>query len=114
MPDCSQSTPTTPHADTPPGRHRRRSSVSDVQTAIKGAAGDLRRLDQRLADIARDLPQGNGAFDMLADLRGALDTVRSDLLAAAVDTLTVAATADETELRRRFDERQGLLAAPVV
>ncbi len=78
------------------------------------AAGELRRLDERLAEIARDLPQANGDFDMLAELCGAHDTVRSDLLAHAVDTLTVAATAQETELRRRFDERQALLVAPVV
>ncbi len=57
-----------------------------------------------LADIARDLPQANGA----------LDAVRSDLLADAVDTLTVAATAEETELRCRFTERQDRLAAPEV
>ncbi len=67
-----------------------------------------------LADIARDLPQANGDFDMLAELRGALDTVPSNLLADAVDTLTVAATAKETDLRRRFDERQHHLAAPEV
>jgi hypothetical protein len=114
MPDCPQSTATTPHADRIPGRRQRRSPVSDVQIAIQRAAGDLRRLDQSLADIARDLPQGNGDFDMLTELRGAVDVVRSDLLADAVETLTVAATADETELRRRFDERRHLLATPVV
>ena len=48
---------------------------------------------------------------MLAELRGAIETVRSDLLADAVDTLTVAATAEEADLRRHFTERQGLLAA---
>ncbi len=114
MPDFSKSTPTTPHADRPAGRRRRRSPVSDVQIAIMGAAGDLRRLDQRLADLARALPQANGDCGMLAELRGILDAVRSDLLADAVDTLTVAATAEETDLRRRFDERQDRFAAPLV
>ncbi len=114
MPDFSKSTPTTPHADRPPGRRRRRSPVSDAQVAIMGAVGELRRLDERLADIARDLPQANGDFDMLAELRGALDAVRSDLLVDAVDTLTVAATARETELRRRFTERQDRVVAPLV
>ncbi len=78
------------------------------------AAGELRRLDERIADIARDLHQANGALDILAELRGALDTIRSDLLADAVDTLTVAATAKETDLRRRFEERHDRFAAPLV
>jgi hypothetical protein len=39
-----------------------------------------------------------------------LRCVRSDLLADAIETMEVLATADDAELRRRFEERHGWLA----
>jgi hypothetical protein len=92
-------------------RRRQRSPVNDTQRAIKDTTAELRRLDRQLAEIAEHLPQANGEFDMLAELRGAVDVVRTDLLADAITTLATAAMADESNLRGRFTERQGWLAA---
>ncbi len=107
MPDSAHSSPTTRSRKS----RRRRSPVPDVQSAIQDATAELRRVDRQLTEIAANLPQANGEFDMLAELRGAVDAVRADLLADAIATLDTAATATESDLRCRFTERQGLLAA---
>jgi hypothetical protein len=91
-------------------RRRRQRPVEDTQRAIKDATAELRRVDRQLAEIAERLPQANGEFDMLAELRGTVDVVRSDLLADAITTLA-ASLADESSLQGRFTERQGWLAA---
>jgi len=93
------------------GRRRRRSLVAGVRCALRDAAAELRQLDGRLAGIGRELPQPDAEFDVLAELRGAVDVVRTDLLADAIDTLASAAAASEPALRCRFAERQGWLAA---
>jgi hypothetical protein len=91
-------------------RHRQPSPVHDTQRAIKYATEELRRVDRQLAEIAEKLPQANGEFDMLAELRGAVDVVRVDLLGDAIATLATASLDDESSLRRRFTARQGWLA----
>ncbi len=111
MPNSAHSSATTTSRNRTAKRRRRRSHVSDVQTAIQDATAELQRLDHRLGEIGDTLPQANGEFDMLAELRGAVDDVRSDLLADAIATLDTAATATESDLRCRFTERQGWLAA---
>jgi hypothetical protein len=93
-------------------KHRRQPSpVHDTQRAIKDATEELRRVDRQLVGIAEHLPQANGEFDMLAELRGAVDVVRVDLLGDAIATLATASLVDESSLRRRFTERQSWLAA---
>ncbi len=111
MPNSAHSSPTTRSRNRTARRRRRRSSVSDVQSAIQEATAEFRRLDQRLAEISDGLPQTNGEFDILAELRGAVDIVRTDLLVDVIATLHTAATATESDLRCRFTERQGWLAA---
>jgi septal ring factor EnvC (AmiA/AmiB activator) len=91
-------------------RRHQPSPVHDTQRAIKDATEELRRVDRQLAKVAADLPQANGEFDMLAELRGAVDVVRLDLLADATATLATASLVDESSLRRRFTARQGWLA----
>ncbi len=111
MPNSAHSSPTPRSSNGTAKRRWRRSPVSDVQSAIHETTAELRRLDRRLAEISDSLPQANGEFDMLAELRGAVDTVRSDLLADAIATLDTAASVTEPDLRCRFTERQGWLAA---
>jgi septal ring factor EnvC (AmiA/AmiB activator) len=97
-------------ADNSTKRHRQQSPVHDTQRAIKDATEELRRVDRQLAKIAEHLPQANGEFDMLAELRGAVDVVRVDLLGDAIATLATASLVDQSSLRRRFTARQGWLA----
>jgi hypothetical protein len=111
MPNSAHSSPATqPQTRTAPHQPRQ-SLVHDIQRAIKDATAELRRVHNQLAEIAEHLPQANGQFNMLAELRGAVDVVRADLLADAITTLAGAALADESSLRRRFTERQSWLAA---
>jgi hypothetical protein len=118
MPNSAHSSPTTEPrnrtaestANSTAERHRQRSPVHDTQRAIKDATEELRRVDRQLAKIAEHLPQANGEFDMLAELRGAVDVVRVDLLGDAIATLATASLVDESSLRRRFTARQGWLA----
>ncbi len=106
MPNSAHSSPTARSRK----RRRRRSPVSDVQSAIRDTTTELRRVDRQLGEISDSLPQANGEFDMLAELRGAIDTVRSDLLSDAIATLDTAGSVTEPDLRCRFTERQGWLA----
>jgi hypothetical protein len=111
MPNSAHSSVTTEPRNSAAERRRQRSPAHDTQRAIKDATAELRRVDRQLAEIAERLPQANGEFDMLAELRGAVDVVRCDLLADAITTLAAASLADESNLRGRFTERQGWLAA---
>jgi hypothetical protein len=111
MPNSPHSSATDRSRNRTAKRRQRRSPADDTQRAIQDATGELRGLDRQLAEIAADLPQANGEFDILAELRGAVDAVRSDLLADAIATLDTASTATESGLRCRFTERQGWLAA---
>jgi hypothetical protein len=114
MPNSEHSSATTEPrnraSDSTTKRRHQRSPVHDTQRAIKDATEELRRVDRQLAEIAEHLPQANGEFDMLAELRGAVDVVRVDLLADAIATLATASLVDESSLRRRFTARQGWLA----
>jgi hypothetical protein len=110
MPNSAHCSATTEPRNSTAKRRRQR-PVEDTQRAIKDATAELRQVDRQLAEIAEHLPQANGEFDMLAELRGAVDVVRTDLLADAITTLVTAALADESNLRGRFVERQSWLAA---
>ncbi len=101
MPDWENPTPQRPLA---PSGHRSGDSdsrlVGATQRAMLAAASDLEAVAERLAHLAERLPPPLGRRRYLAELRGAIDCVRSDLLADAVDTLKATATLDEAELRR--------------
>jgi hypothetical protein len=86
-------------------------TLLETQGAIQDAAAELRRLDERLAEICGRLPEPARGFDILTELRGTVDCVRSDLLSDAIATLSVAATASESDLHRSFEERQRWLVA---
>ncbi len=77
MPDSAKSTLSTPI----PARR----PADAPQSTILELAAELRRLDERLDEIASGLPQVNGEFNLLAEIRGAVDVVRSDLLADAIE-----------------------------
>lgn len=118
MSDCPNSTPPSPTGPSPgdgqPAGNQATGPGS--QSAIQSVATELRRIDNRLAEISRRL-QGSGdprGFDVPTELRGAVDCVRSDLLTDAIETLSFAATASEADLHRSFEERQRWLVAAVV
>ena len=92
-------------------KRRRQVSIRRIQRTIGTLADDLRALDALLRGIAQELPNGGSAFDALAEVGEGLRCVRTDLLADAIETLDALATLDDTELRRRFDRRQGWLEA---
>ncbi len=79
-----------------------RSTRGDITTL----ADDLRALDARIAVIVKELPQSSASFDALAELADGLRCVQTDLLSDAIETLDALSSRDETELRRRFDERR--------
>ncbi len=102
------------------------SGVAEAQKALRAAASELQAVDQRLSGVAERLAvlgsttappggsrgAGRGAtngFVILAELRGAIDCVRADLLADAIMTLDAAGTMTEDELRRRCAERRRVL-----
>ncbi len=118
MSDCPNSTPPSPTGPSPgswpPAAGQ--PTTSGPQVAIQNVATELRRIDDRLAEISRRL-QGSGdhrGFDIQTELRSAVDCVRSDLLTDAIETLSFAATASEADLHRSFEERQRWLVAAVV
>ena len=110
MTDSTHSSPTIRSQPTHARHRRRRTRIADTQSAIKGATTELRRIDRQLTELTERLPQANGKFNMLAELRGAVDIVRADLLADAITTLDAAAIATESDLRGCHSERRGFLA----
>jgi len=89
-----------------------RCDLPSTRKTLREVATELRSLDGRLAFAAQalvDIPDTGDGFSMLCELRGAIDGVREDLLADAIETLEVAGTLSEGELRRRFAERRRLL-----
>ena len=118
MSDCPNSTPQSPKGPSPgngpPAADQ--PTTSGTQIAIQSVATELRRIDDRLADISRRLHDSGDhrGFDAPTELRSAVDCVRSDLLTDAIETLSFAATASEEDLHRSFEERQRWLVAAVV
>ncbi len=134
MPDSHESTlpshsrKTTAAADGPSGVSRDVDTdrdVAEAQKALCAVAADLLAVDQRLSTLVEQLPvpgspaapaRSRGArrretnrFVILAELRGAVDCVRADLLADAIMTLEAAGTMTEDELRRQCAERRRVL-----
>ncbi len=82
--------------------------LETTRTAILHVVEELQRLDNRLAWIGKDLPQLQlgQSFSIPAELRGAIDTVRFDLLSDAIATLAHVCQASEREHKHRFFVRQ--------
>ena len=95
-----------------PKRAQAPADTAETQDAILRVANDLRRIEGRIARLCAALPAAGDDFAPLGELRDTLHCVNSDLIADAIKTLERAATRGEAELRRDFDQRQLLLAAP--
>ena len=131
MPDCHQSTD--PYPPNPSPRRRRssdsgsrdrhqRSTTADsarpraprggektqaaIQEELREIGEAIRQIDEQLATIGIELPESIGPFDSSAELRAGIECVQTDLLADAIETLLVLATATESQLRESFEERQ--------
>ena len=139
MPDCHQSTDQHPPNPSPRRQRSSRATSRDrelhthptantrsasaptggasaptaAQREIRGIVEALRRIDDQLAVSAHQLPVSSDRFDALAEVRAAIDCVRTDLLADAIETLTAAATATERQLKACFEERRQWAAASV-
>lgn len=89
----------------------RDAAAVDIRNQLSALVAELRELDRRLEDLIEPLPAGDGSFKVLAEIRGTVETVRTDLLDDAIATLEALAVASDRELRRRFDERLSWLEA---
>jgi hypothetical protein len=76
--------------------------LETTRAAILHVAEELKRLDNRLAWIGKDLPQLGQGFSVGAELRGAIDAVRLDLLSDAISTLSLVCCASERDHMQRF------------
>ena len=84
----------------------RKPSFREVQDELQVTADALHSMEQQLQQLAHKLPKRSHGFEALAELRAAMDCVRSDLLDDAIETLRFAANLDEENLQQRFEERR--------
>ena len=89
-------------------------TLDAVRDAIRENLAELRRIDRWLARLAALLPEPSADFDQGAEIRGAIEAVRIDLLADAAETLSLAAEGSVEELRRRYRQRQEWLERAAV
>ncbi len=87
------------------------SFFAEVQAQIHHLAKILHAECDRLENFGRLLPEPGPEFDPMAELHAAMDCVRRELLADAVETLHLVATLSEDQLRERFEERRTWLVA---
>ncbi len=90
---------------------RQEGSLREPQQALIAVCAQLQKLEDRLMTFCDSLPQPGEAFDPLAELRGRVECVLSDLLRDAIMTLGGAATESESQLHRDFLWRREWLAA---
>ena len=83
-------------------------SAEWTRRQLQDVAASLRFTQHRLAEIIQDLPEVSDAFNLLAELRLAAETVSADVLSDAIATLQTVATLSESELRSRFYWRNQL------
>ena len=83
-------------------------SAEWTRNQLQDVAASLRFAQHRLAEIVRDLPELGEAFNLLAELRLAAETVSVDALSDAILTLQTVAVLSEGELRSRFYWRSQL------
>ena len=96
MSDSKQCTPLDPEKPT----------FNEVQDELQIVANGLHNLFKEMEDVCSRLPKMGRDFEPLAELRAAMDCVRSDLLGDAIETLKRAGTLTEEQLKQRFEERQ--------
>ena len=84
----------------------RKPTFREAQDKLQVTADSLDHLCKQIKEFCRGLPKSRRSCDPLAELRAALDCVRTDLLVDAVETLRLAANLDEEQLKQRFEERQ--------
>ena len=94
------------------GRHQPTRAGGQPREAIHRIAEQLRQVEARIVALCATLPEPADRFDAQAQLREALECVSRDLIADAIQTLELAAEGGGAGLRRDFDRRQRLLAAP--
>ena len=82
-----------------------------TREALRTIVDELRDLDRRLSELAGPLPEATDAFDEQAEIQAAIETVRTDLLADAIDTLDLAASGETHVLWRSFAQRRRWLKA---
>lgn len=95
-----------------PERDPALAGIAETREPILRLANELHGIESRMANLCPTLLEADEDFDPLAEMRDALHGVNSDLIADAIKTLQLAATRDEADLRRHFDQRQQWLAAP--
>lgn len=81
----------------------------ETQGLLGALCVELCELDKRLEKLGASLPEPCEDFHAQAELRGAIESVRCDLLDDAILTLAAASRRSEAELRRLFERRRGLL-----
>ena len=96
MSDCTQCTLPDP----------RKPTFREAQFKLHVTADFLDDLCRQIEEFSRKLPESRRTCDPLAQLRAAMECVRSDLLLDAVKTLRLAANLTEEQLKQRFEERQ--------
>ena len=96
MSDCKQCNPP----------DRRIPTFLEAQAELLVQADTLDHLCRQIKEFCRALPESSHGFAPLAEVRAAMDCVRRDLLADAVETLRGAAGFTEEELENRFEERR--------
>ncbi len=74
--------------------------ASQVQRSLRAAARELEAIERRLTALGAQLPPPAEPFELLGELRAAIDCVRGDLLADAIATLQAAGSRSESRLRR--------------
>ena len=84
----------------------RKPSFREVQDELHVTADALHGMCEQLQQLAQKLPKRSRRFEALAELRSAMDCVRTDLLDDAIETLRFAADLTEENLQQRFEERR--------
>lgn len=83
----------------------------EPRAAIRQLVAELRQIEGRIVELCATLPAPGEEFEILSELRSAMDCVNRDLLADAIETLELAASSSENRLRHAFDQRRQWLAA---
>ena len=83
----------------------KRRSLAEIQDALGKIVADLSEVENRLALLSEHLPEPTGTFNVRAQLRNALDCVRLELLADAIETLDVAARMTPERFLADYRER---------
>lgn len=95
-----------------PARRCPHSAVGAIQEAIRGVEEELRRIQDRIAQLCATPADPDEPFEPLAQLCGVLECVSSDLLSDAIETLAVVGSLSQAQLRDEFETTQQRLAHP--